>query len=127
MSKSHDDASTVTLQRSLESLHDRIAEAGSLTRKKVLPGARGPIMRALADADQIISAVRVLVQRAGVGERLGFVRTKDGLQPAGAPLEQPPACVPFNYPAEDFKPDPGVISVSINGVEPDPNDVQVSK
>lgn len=70
----------------LKSLDHKLTQAGNVAQHKVLPGPRGRLMFYLTDAHQLLTAVRELARASGMDQRLGFIKTDDGLRPAGAPL-----------------------------------------
>ena len=62
-------------------IKEKLNAAGSATQTKVLPGARRKVMAPLMEANALLGSVAEVLQRSGMGKRLGFVKHAEGIQP----------------------------------------------
>ncbi len=65
----------------LENIQLKLKEAGAVTLKKVLPGARAKVLKPLTEARVMLTAVEKVMRTSGMDKRLGFVKTPNGMQP----------------------------------------------
>ncbi len=69
------------LDEVVEKIQEKLREAASVCTKKVLPGTRGKIMLPLQEANTLMKGVEQVLKESGMGQKLGFVPTKKGIQP----------------------------------------------
>lgn len=65
------------VQEIIKHLH----QAGQACKNHVLPGSRPKVMLPLQRANTLLKAVAEVLERSEMGKKLGFVKTKDGIQP----------------------------------------------
>jgi len=68
------------LEEVVAKVQAKIDEAGHVTLRKVLPGTRAKVLLPLREAQTLLKAVTEVLDRSGMGKRLGFVKTPDGIQ-----------------------------------------------
>jgi hypothetical protein len=71
----------VYLNEVVAKLQDRLSVASAAVQQKVLPGARRHVMAPLMEADAMLASIIEVLDRSGMGKRLGFILRQDGIQP----------------------------------------------
>jgi len=62
-------------------IKEKLDTAVIATRTKVLPGARTPVIIPLMEANALLASVSEVLERSGMGKRLGFIKQQNGIQP----------------------------------------------
>jgi hypothetical protein len=65
----------------MQKIIQRVHEAGAACKSKVLPGTRPKIMLPLQEANALLKAAVEVLDRSGMGKKLGFIKTQNGIQP----------------------------------------------
>jgi hypothetical protein len=65
----------------LSRLKSKLDETAAFVQTKVLPGPRGTVMRLLSESNALLKGIQELIERSGMGKRLGFVSDAKGIHP----------------------------------------------
>ena len=52
-----------------------------MVKQKVLPGTRAKLILPLQEANTLLKSVIEVIERSGMGKKLGFMKTSRGMQP----------------------------------------------
>lgn len=76
-----DDKEVTYLDDVLQSIRGKLQEAATFTTTKILPGQRGKLYPTLEEANALLGSVIEVMDRSGMGKKLGFIKTANGIQP----------------------------------------------